>query len=369
MVLDAGTTVFVWIGAHANALEIAESTAFAQRYIEMTAAVGMGGARGGLAGAGARDKATDKADVDAGLCISASVVTVPCGAEPCDFSMHFASWQPEFFHPYLSVGDSDGEHSAEGALNHVVHMNAEVTSVLAMGDEVKKHGAFVTSDALHEQLVDIHKMMRPEDMDRQIGGGMAAQAAAMAARRKQASAGSEGYVVVYSRPAGAQTAKKGTPKKSGGGGTMRRGSFVKTTPRRSVFEGGIRKGGELEKKGKGVMAGWQRRYFTCQGHYLRYKGSKDDSPRVVLNNDEESAIADATATKGVIDLNSITKLELKCGSAAADDGDDACVKIVITSEVDKGCVVIKLRAQGQADGEAWVSSMLAGMEAPLKMVP
>jgi hypothetical protein len=353
MVLDTGTSIYVWLGAHANALEVNETTAFVQKYIEVSAAMGMAGARGGSTLEGGSTAPT--------------IVNIPCGAEPIEFTMHFAAWQQDLFLPYLQeAAGADVGGGASGGLLDEAHMKAEVAGVLSMGDElVRSHGAFITSDALHEQLVDIHSMISVDDANRQIGGGMAAEVAAMAAKRKQTRGGG-GYVIMFSRPDDAPRGKKKPAvtqnKRAGSGLSVRRGSFVKTTPRRSVFEGGIRREGELEKKAKGVLKGqWQRRYFTCQGHYLRYKSlGDDDSPR------EERAIADATATKGVIDLNAVTKLELKCGSAAAEDGDGASAKIVITSEGPKGCIVVKLRAQTQAEGEAWVDAMIEGMDCPLE---
>ena len=85
---------------------------------------------------------------------------------------------------------------------------------------------------------------------------------------------------------------------------QKRGSFKKGYMRTSVFEGGVRLEGVLEKKGTegGVMSKWQQRHFTCQGHYLRYK---DTSKKGAEGEDDQSW------TKGCIDLNKLFQLDIK----------------------------------------------------------
>jgi hypothetical protein len=137
----------------------------------------------------------------------------------------------------------------------------------------------------------------------------------------------------------------------------RRGSFLKVTPRRSVFEGGVRKQGKMEKKGTGTV-GWQERYFTIQGHYLRYRDKGLDAG---ANVDEQNHIADASATKGVLDLNTITNLELECEGRRGSIGLRG--KALIT--IDTTDTQVLLRVANQEEGDCWVGEILRGMIKPL----
>ena len=53
--------------------------------------------------------------------------------------------------------------------------------------------------------------------------------------------------------------------------THRKGSsFSKRWHRPSVFDQAIVKQGSLKKRSSGLVKRWQERYFTLQGHYLKY---------------------------------------------------------------------------------------------------
>ena len=76
---------------------------------------------------------------------------------------------------------------------------------------------------------------------------------------------------------------------------------------------------------------------------------------------------DAKATKGVVDLNSLVQIDVDC---ATESLTQTKTEIRLTTRTSGSVsasklVVVKLRAQGRTQAEAWVDALLEGMANPL----
>ena len=87
-----------------------------------------------------------------------------------------------------------------------------------------------------------------------------------------------------------------------------------------------------------------------------------DAPQAAVE-----GVVDAKATKGVVDLNSLAQIDVNCATESLTQTKTEIRLTIHTS----GSVsaskdqVIKLRAQGRTQAEAWVDALLEGMAKPL----
>jgi hypothetical protein len=219
--------------------------------------------------------------------------------------------------------------------DHVVKIQASIRGKVARNDHAEKHGAAITIQALHRGSIHRSKDMRD---DENFSG------------EEQSDAGSRANSPMCAEQPSEQAAPKkrdSTFIKSSnklGDVVEKRGSFQKGSMRKSVFEGHVRKEGVLEKKGTGGIKSWSERFFTCQGHYLRYKDSKT----------AQQSGPDESWTKGTINLNTVTQIDVKI------EGEKKPLL-----KIQAGGLLIKLRAASGDEVKSWADACLAGMDDPL----
>jgi hypothetical protein len=106
----------------------------------------------------------------------------------------------------------------------------------------------------------------------------------------------------------------------------------------SIFEEAITKEGKLYKKSSGMIKRYQERYFTLQGHYLKYYA---DSNKIQKD------------LKGTIDLNETVAPHIRI--------DGLEFEVVL-----KDKQTAKLKADTQEDADDWVTICMSRLPEPLK---
>jgi hypothetical protein len=118
----------------------------------------------------------------------------------------------------------------------------------------------------------------------------------------------------------------------------RKSSFSKRGFRPSVFEEAVIKEGKLNKLSSGMIKRYQERYFTLQGHYLKYYS---DSNKIQKD------------LKGTINLNETVPPHIKI--------DGLEFEVVL-----KDKQTAKLKAEKQEDADDWVMLLMSRLPEPLK---
>jgi hypothetical protein len=209
-----------------------------------------------------------------------------------------------------------------------ISIQASMRGRAARNDHAEKHGAAITIQAIHRGSVHRSKCMPANEGASDEGSSDEVQPAEQPTEQRAAPQKRDS---TYVKPSAADVVEK-------------RGSFQKGSMRKSVFMGRVRKEGILEKKGTGAAKKWHERYFTCQGHYLRYKDSKT----------AQQSGPDESWTKGTIDLNTITQIDVKI------EGEKKPLL-----KIQAGGRLIKLRAASKEEVESWADACMAGMDDPL----